>query len=86
MLQNQACISFIKPEFIKCRNASLYTEQINRSWLINHCVGLLAKVLIAEGLQECFCEKLLETSSMSDRAKGRQLQDRQISDGVMPVW
>lgn len=30
MLLNQACVSFKKPEFIKCRNASFYIEHINQ--------------------------------------------------------
>jgi len=46
----------------------------------DHCisvVGLCGKVLVTGGLQGGgFCEKLLEASSLSDRASASQLQDR----------
>lgn len=30
MLQIKACVSLLKPEFIKCKNDSFYIEQINQ--------------------------------------------------------
>jgi len=55
--------------------AGEFSSILKLPWYAFGVLGLHGKVLVAGGLQDVFCEKLLETSHTSDRANASQLQD-----------